>query len=527
MKRRTLLQSAAAALAAPAVAQPTRPNTLHFIPQANLTALDPIWTTATVTNGHAYYVFDTLYAADSKLRARPQMAEGHELSDNGRVWRIRLREGLLFHDGEKVRAADCIASLQRWAARDSFGQILASRAERWVAVDDRTFEIHLTRPFPMLPDALAKPDASVAFIMPERLAKTDPMKQVTEMVGSGPYRFIAAEYNSGSRMVYEKFTGYVPRTEAPDWATGGKIAHFPRIEWHVIPDAATAAAALANGEMDWWERPHPDLLASLGKNPGVAVPGADPGGRLAIMRMNHLQPPFNDVKLRRAIRLAVSQDDYMRAARGDDSSLWNVCRGLYPKGTPYYEDLAGLMPASLVAARAALREAAYAGQRTVIINPTDFPDIGPLGQVSAEMLKKLGLNVDLQEMDWGSVVQRRTKREGVDQGGWSMLHTTSSAASMATPATNSFLRGQGAGNQGGGGWFGWYASEEIEALTQAWLDAPDERAQAMIARRIGRVALEDCASIPVGQFYLQTAYRRSLTGVLQGIAPYPWNVRRV
>ena len=178
------------------------------------------------------------------------------------------------------------------------------------------------------------------------------------------------------------------------------------------------------------------------------------------------------------------------------------------------------MPADMAAARAALKEAGYANQKLVVINPTDFPDIGPLGQVSAEMLKKLGMNVDLQEMDWGSVVQRRTKREPLDQGGWSLMHTTSSAASLATPATNSFLRGQGAG-----GWFGWYASEQVEQLAQQWADAPDEASQTQLARKIGRIALDESATIPVGQFYLQTAYRRSITGVLQGVAPYPWNVR--
>ena len=521
MQRRTLLRAAALSpLAAPAIAQPSRPSTLRFIPQANLTALDPVWTTATVTNGHGYYVFDTLFSADSKQIPRPQMAEGHSVSDNGRVWTIRLREGLFFHDGEPVRAADCIASLQRWAARDSFGQLLASRMDRWQAVDDRTFEMHLKHPFPRLLDALAKADAPVPFIMPERLAKTDPMKQVTEMVGSGPYRFIAAEYNSGSRVAYEKFDRYRPRGEAPDWGTGGKIAHFNRIEWHVIPDPATAAAAMRNGEMDRWERPHPDLLDSLRKMQGVTVQVADPAGRMALMRMNHLQPPFNDPAIRRAVRLAVNQDDFMRAARGDDTSVWTFCRGLYAKNTPYYEDQADLMPADFNRARAALKESAYSGQKIVVINPTDFPDIGPLGQVGAELMRKLGMNVDLQEMDWGSVVQRRTKREPVEQGGWSVLHTTTSASTLSSPATDYFLRGQGAG-----GWFGWYANDEIEQLTQQWLDASDDGEQTKLARKIARMALDDCATIPVGQFYLQTAFRRSLTGVLQGIAPYPWNVR--
>ncbi len=484
--------------------------------------MDPIWTTATVTSGHGFYVFDTLFGVDAKLNVRPQMASGHSVSDNGRVWRIFLRDGLVFHDGEKVRAADCIASLRRWAARDSFGQLLASWVADWVVVDDRTFEIHLTRPFPLLLEALAKPDSVIAFIMPERLAKSDPMKQVSAMVGSGPYRFLPAEYNSGSLVAYEKFAGYVPRDEPPEWTSGGKVAHFNRIEWHVIPDAATAAAALQSGEMDWWERPHPDLLAILRKNPAVAMQVADPAGRVGLMRMNHLHAPFNDVKLRRAVRLAVHQEDYMRAARGDDTSLWHLCRSLYAKGTPYYEDQADLMPANMAAASAAVKDAGYGGQRLVLINPTDFPDIGPLGQVSAEMLKKIGFNVDLQEMDWGSVVQRRTKREPVEQGGWSMLHTTSSATTLTSPATDYFLRGQGSA-----GWFGWYASTEVEALTLQWLDATDADSQGKLARQIGRLALDECATIPVGQFYLQTAFRRSLSGVLQGSAPYPWNVRRV
>lgn len=521
MRRRVFLQaSAASALASPAIAQDWRATTLRFAPQANLTALDPVWTTATVTNGHGYYVYDTLYAANAKLEPKPQMASGHEVERDGRLWRIKLREGLFFHDGEPVRAVDCIASLQRWAKRDSFGQILADRVEKWVAVDDRTMEFHLSKPFPLLLDALAKPDSYVAFIMPERLAKTDHTKQVSEVVGSGPYRFLPAEYNSGSRVGYEKFEKYVPRDETPDWASGAKRAYFKRIEWHVLPDPATAAAALQNGEIDWWERPLSDLLPALRKHPQVQVQVADPAGRLALMRMNVLHPPFDDVRLRRAIRLAVNQEDYMRAARGDDPSLWTTSRSLFPRNTPYYQDHADLMPGDMKAAAAALKAAGYAGQKAVIINPTDFPDIGPLGQVTAETMRKLGMNVDLAESDWGTVVQRRTKREPVEKGGWSMLHTTSSASSLSSPAVNNFIRGQGAG-----GWFGWWESEKAEALAREWVDAPDTAAQAKAAQAINRLALEDVATVPVGQFFLQTAFRKRLTGVLQGVAPYPWNVR--
>ncbi len=520
MRRRALLATAGAALAAPAIAQTSKTSTLKFIPQANLTVLDPIWTTATVTNGHGYYVFDTLYSTDAKMVPQPQMAEGHEVSADGRTWRFRLRPGLAFHDGTPVRAVDCIASLQRWGKRDGFGQLLVAAAESWKAVDDRTFEIRLTRPFPLMLDALGKADSSVPFIMPERLALTDANTQVKEMVGSGPYKFVAAEYNSGSRVVYERNAAYVPRTEAPDMATGAKIAHFDRVEWTIIPDPATAAAALMAGEMDWWERPAPDLLGMLGKSPKLTGQIADDSGRLAIMRLNHLHPPFNDPALRAAVRLAVVQEDYMRAARGDDASLWTTCRSLYAKSTPYYRDEPDLMPGNLDAARAALKAAGYAGQKVVIINPTDFPDIGPLGQMTADTLRRIGMNVDLQETDWGSVVQRRASREAVEKGGWSIFHTTGSAPGWSSPAVSELVRGRGTS-----GWFGWWTSAKAEALTQDWLAATDPAAQKRLAQELGRLALEECATIPLGQFYIKTMFNRRLTGVLPGIAPYPWGVR--
>ncbi|MDT8267172.1 ABC transporter substrate-binding protein, partial [Roseomonas sp. DSM 102946] len=244
MNRRNLLKGAAglgaAALAGgvagPALAQNSRASTLRFVPQANLSALDPIWTTATVTSNHGYYIFDTLFAVDANNRVQPQMAEGHEVADGGRLWRFRLREGLRFHDGTPVRSADCIASVKRWASRDPFGQLITGITEEWKVVDDRNFELRLNRPFPALLEALGKAEANVPFIMPERLAKTDGATAITEMVGSGPYRFVASEFNSGSRAVYTKFDGYVPCHEAPSAAAGAKIAHFQRIEWDIITD---------------------------------------------------------------------------------------------------------------------------------------------------------------------------------------------------------------------------------------------------------------------------------------------------
>ncbi|MBX6742904.1 MAG: ABC transporter substrate-binding protein [Acetobacteraceae bacterium] len=526
MERRTLLRGLAASsavLASPALAQPARTATLRFVPQANLTALDPIWTSAIVTQMHGYHVYDTLYAVDGQLRPRPQMAEGHTVSDDGRVWRIRLREGLKFHDGEPVLARDCAASLARWSKRDPFGQLLGAAVESWRAADDRTLEIRLTRPFPLLLDALAKPDANVPFIMPERLARTDANTQVAEVVGSGPYRFLKDEFVSGSRSAYAKFEGYVPRPEAPDWASGGKVAHYPRIEWHILPDPATAAAALQSGEVEWVEQPLSDLIPMLARNRNIALEVLNPAGLMSIMRLNHLQPPFNDLRTRQAMALAVNQADYMRATLGDDRSVWRECRSLFPCGTPFgVEDLSDLTrpPRSLDRAKAALAASGYRGEKVVIINPTDFPLIGPHGQVTADVLRRLGMNVELAESDWGTVVQRRVRQEPVEQGGWSIFHTYGSSLAYLNPAVSSLVKGTGRT-----GWFGWYTNPRMEELIQAWMDAPDAERQKSLANEINKLAQDEVATIPLGQFFIRTAYRKSITGLVKGSMPYPWGVR--
>jgi peptide/nickel transport system substrate-binding protein len=515
---------AAAGLAAPSLAQPASTATLRFVPQANIATLDPIWTTAIVTQMHGYHVYDTLFAMDGQLRPKPQMAEGNEVSADGRTWRIRLREGLRFHDGEPVRAADCAASLARWSKRDPFGQILAERVDEWRAADDRTLEIRLKRPFALVLDALAKPDASVPFIMPERLARTDANSQVSEVVGSGPYRFLPDEFVAGSRLAYAKFDGYRPRSEPVDSASGGKIAHFPRIEWHILPDPSTAAAALQAGEVDWLDQPLPDLIPTLQRNRNVKVDVLNPYGIMSIMRLNHLQAPFNNVKVRQAVALAVDQSEYMRATLGDDQSVWRECRSLFPCGTPLgTEDLSPLNapPRDLERAKAALQASGYNGEKVVIINPTDFPLIGPHGQVTADRLKRIGFNVELVETDWGTVVQRRVRQQPVDQGGWSIFHTYGSALAYLNPAISSIVKGPGQS-----GWFGWYTSPRSMELVEAWLDAPDAARQLSLANELNKLAQEDVATVPLGQFTMRTAYRNNLTGHQKGSMPYPWGVRR-
>ncbi len=252
--------------APPALAQTQK--VLKFIPQADLRILDPITTTAYITRNHGYMIYDTLFATDAKFQVQPQMVDKYELSNDKLTYTFTLRDGLKFHDGQPVRSADCIASIERWAKRDALGQKLAEVTDSWKAVNDKTFTLKLKRPFPLALDALAKPSSNVPFIMPERIAKTDASTNITEAIGSGPFKFVKEEWVPGSKVVYVKNTDYVPRKEPPSWAAGGKVVKVDRVEWIYIPDSATAAAALNAGEVDWWEQLPPDLIPVLAQEQG-------------------------------------------------------------------------------------------------------------------------------------------------------------------------------------------------------------------------------------------------------------------
>jgi peptide/nickel transport system substrate-binding protein len=524
MRRRSLAHAfaggiTAAALPRFAISQPAGAKVLRFVPQANLTVLDPIFTTAAVTINHGWLVFDTLFGVDAGLRAKPQMAEGYSVSDDGRTYLIKLRDGLIFHDGEPVLARDCAASLARWAARDTFGQTLAKSVETWDTADDKTVKITLTRPFPLLIDAIAVQNS---FIMPERLARTDPFKPVTEMIGSGPFRFLPADFVAGSSATWARFDGYVPRQEPAEWTSCGKVAHFERVQWKVIPDSATASAALLNGEVDWYEQAQIDLVPMLKRDANIVVAASNPQGYMGLMRFNHLHPPFDNVKLRRAVLMAVNQEDYMRAIMGDDREAWRVCRSQFPCGTTYgvEVDLA-VQRGDIAAAKRMVADSGYNGEKAVIINPTDFPTIGPLGDITYDLFKKLGINVELQATDWGSVVQRRATREPVEKGGWSVFHTWATGGFVLNPVVTAPFRGVGAA-----GWFGWYDNPKIEALTRDWLDAKDDAERLAIAMAIQAENHVQVPTITLGQFQIPTAYRTGLTGKLEAAGPLFWNIRR-
>lgn len=530
MQRRTFMGAvgagvAGAALGRPAIVRAESSRVLRFIPQSDLAVLDPVWTTASISRNHGLLVFDTLYGLDSNLNPKPEMAQGHVVEGDGKIWRISLRDGLKFHDGTPVLGRDCVASILRWSRRDALGQTLLASTDELSAPDDRTIQFRLKRPFPLLPVALGKVTAVICPMMPERLAKTDPFTQITEMAGSGPYRFKADERVPGSLVVYERFADYVPRDGATEtaWNAGPKIAHFDRVEWRVIPDASTAASALMAGEVDWWELPTADLVPMLRQSRKLHVQLMDPTGEIGCLRLNHLQPPFDNPAIRRALLMAVDQEDYMVAVGGTDAENHHIPAGYFCPATPMASD-AGMenltRKRDLEGAKKAILAAGYKGERVALMVPTDFPKLKAMADVGADMMQKIGLNVDYQAIDWGTVVQRRTKKDPVDQGGWSAFHTFWPGIDQSSPAWHVFLRGQG-----DTGTMGWPKSPKIEELRTQWLDAPDLPAQQKLAAEIQAQAFVDVPYVPVGQNFYSTAFGPDIEGVVTGFAMF-WNVKR-
>ena len=357
---------AAGGLSRPALAQSSA-AVLRFVPQSDLPMLDPIFNVSYVVRNHGYLVFDTLFALDSGFKVRPQMAEGYDVSDDGKNCTIRLRDGLRFHDGAPVLARDCVASIRRWATRDGFGQTLMGQTDELSAVDDRTIRFRLKAPFPLLPDALGKLSNPVAFMMPERMALIDANQPVKEAIGSGPFRFLPGEWHQGVGAIYEKFDSYVPRQEKADGMAGGKVVHVSRVEWRTIPDTSTAMSALQTGQVDWLEVTSPDLLSLVASNNAIAVTTFDPIGTYVLLRFNSLVPPFNDPAIKRAVLRGIKQADYLETMVGNPK-LYRECKAFFPCGTPLSTGAgSSFMTGNLDDARALLKASKYDGRKVVVL----------------------------------------------------------------------------------------------------------------------------------------------------------------
>ena len=521
MRRRSLLAGASAALASPAIA--AKVQTLRFVPQAPLTSIDPVSNPSIATRNAGLMVFETLYGRDESMNPRPHMVQGDRVEDTGHRWTLTLREHLLWHDGTPVLARDCVASLRRWMKRDPGGATLETRIDALEAPDDRRIVLRLNKPYPNLRALLARFNTP-AVMMPERIALTDPFKPIPEAIGCGPFRWLPDEQVIGSHAAFARFDRYTPRNEPPSFTAGGHVAQLDRVEWRMAPDAGTAAQALIAGKVDWLEVLLPDLISILRRADGVSVGLLDNYGQMCAVRVNHLIAPTNNVGVRRAMLAAVDQRDVITAMLGDQVT-WFAPIGFLDTGNRSVDE------AGLEAVRnrpgkdeikAMLDQAGYNNERVVLLHPTDYKMFGLGGTAVCEALRAVGFNLDDQMMDWGSMMRRRTVRDPVDKGGWSLFPTAIPAAEYRDPLLATLIRADGVK-----GFYGWPSDDQIEALYQAWLATDDPTEQIRIEQDWQQRAFDEVIHIPLGRFVLPSAWRNSVSGQVRGPAVVFWNVSKL
>jgi peptide/nickel transport system substrate-binding protein len=524
--RRGLLGMTAASLLGPAprAIAAEGESVLRIVPQADLKILDPVWTTSQLTQAHALLVYDQLFALDSKLVPRPQMVDRWSTSADGLNWTFTLRPGLKFGDGTPVEAKDAVASLRRWAARSTDGQLLLRCTDSITADSADAFSVRLKRMFPQMLETLANATTPL-FVMRETEALTDPFQQVREIVGSGPFVFVADEFREGNIVVYRKNPYANPRPEPADGMAGGKVARVDRVEWRILPDIAVAVSALRQGEVDLLENAPYDLLGLIEHDPALTLTVTDPLGQQAIIRFNQLCPPFDDLRLRQAVLHAVDRQEYLSAMVGDPRFERN-CASAFICGTESESEAEGAPygEPSLAAAQALLRASSYRGEPVVVLDPTDYGVIHAMTLVTASKLQAIGFNVDLQAMTWSQLVARRAVREAPKdgRGGWHVIHTTVPAVAMISPITNFLM----ATSCDGKNWFGWPCDAALEALRVSFLDATTPVEQKAVYDAMQARFWEVVPFVPVGQIIKPLVHRKSVTGLVASPITALWNVRK-
>lgn len=497
-------------------------NVLRMVPQADLKVLDPIWTTAFVTRDHGYMIYDTLFGVDEQGKVKPQMVDTYSSDADGLNWNLTLRDGLTFHDGQPVTAEDVIQSLKRWGQRDNLGQKMFAALDKIDSPDAKTIKLHFKQPFGMVLEALAKPSSTPPFIMPKSVAETPANEQISDTTGSGPYIFKADEFRPGEKAVYVKNEKYVPRDEPPSGTAGGKHVYVDRVEWKIIKDAQTQANALTNGEIDMISWVPAEQYASLKANPKIELVAPVPKGMYA-MHLNHHVPPFDNPKIAQAAIMTLSQEALMRAQM-INKDLYNTCTSIYPCGSTIASGDTAYFTGKpqFEKAKQLLKEAGYDGTPVVLMNPSDFTLLNKFPPVLAQLLKQGGFNVDMQSMDWPSLLSRRAKKDLPKDGGWNIFITGWGASDTMNPLYFAPMTGNGEK-----GWFGWAKDDKLEKLKGEFLATMDEGKRKDLAQQIQLQVFETGLYAPLGESQNYSAVRK---GVVSGLVNAPisvfWNIKK-
>lgn len=490
---------------------------LRVVPQADLRVLDPHITAATITRIYGAMIYDQLFAFDEDMRAHPQMVGREEVSADRLTYTFTLRDGLAFHNGQAVTSADIIASIPRAAKQDPMMQLMMKRLARLEAIDASRFRLVFSKPFELVEPSLA---GAGAMMMRAEDIQAAGDKPLSTTMGSGPFRFNAALYTPGARVGFDRNPSYLPRDEPVSGMAGGKRVLVDRVEWIVIPDLQTRVSALIKGEVDLLDQLPHDGIQSLAGRRDVVLEESSKLGNMAFLRMNTLHPPFNDVRARRALAMLIDQKDYLAAAFTADPAWWHECFAYLGCGTEGGSEAGSeaYRRPNLAEARRLFAEAGYKGEKLVILTSPEIPLIDALAQVTADKLRQIGVNVDLQTSDWGTLVVRRARKDAPSAGGWNIFQSGGDVATLSQPATNILIDARCDGNN----YVGWPCSESLEAMRTSLIEAPNR--EGFVA--YNKALWTELPSLLLGQYKQPVAFRSNISGLQHGLLLAFWNVSK-
>jgi len=460
----------------------TAETTLNAVLEAEIVTLDPHFTGAYISRTFGYMVYDTLFAPDSK------------------------------------GAADVVASLKRWETRNALGGRLQATTASLQAADPKTFVLTLTQPYGLVLETLGTTLGPVPFIIPARLASTPGTTQITEIVGSGPFTYSPADHTTGDHMLLHRNPNYVSRTDPTDFLSGAKLVKIDALDIKVIPDGATAAAALQQGEIDYMQYAPFDLIPMMEKNPELKV--LDFTGAHMFTghyRMNFVQKPFDDPAIRRVVLGLVDQQEVLDAL-GLEPRFAQTCSSFFICGSPYATpNPAAPTDHSIETAKAALAKTNYHGEPVVVMVANDLEAPRVASTVMADRMKRAGFNVDMQVMDWATLLQHRSARTG-----WNLYGVHALGLDLQSPLTSSVINFNCKDSPGAG----FMCEPRLVPLFDAFAKAPTREAQQAVAGQIQAIVTEQALAAPFGQFAQPAAYRMTLTGVIPSAIPLFWNVEK-
>ena len=520
---RKFTRSVAVAMIAAGIAGAAQAQTLRVAMGSDVKILDPIWTSAYIQRDFGYMVWDVLFALDDRFEVKPQMVESWTVSPDKLTWSFTLRDNK-WSNGQPVTSEDCIASIRRWGARDSMGQKMLASVDGFEAVDTRTFRMKMKEPYGLVLESLAKASSSAPFMMPKKTAETPPTTQikVEDVIGSGPFVFKADEWKPGEKVVFTRNGMSRPRDEPPAGLSGGKVAKVERVEWIWIPDPQTQVSALQNGEVDIVQALPHDLLPILAGDKNIKLFDSNPIGSQYEFRFNTLIKPFDDPKVRHAAMVAFGQEEFLKATIGDPK-YYKVCKAPFVCGTPLGSDegMQEVLNQDAAKARALLTAAGYDGTPVVLLQATDISAMVNLGPVAKAQLEAAGFKVDLQTMDWQTLVTRRTRKDPADKGGWNALFTYSGAADILNPVSANLFNASCERAT-----YGWPCDPEIERLRDAFAKETDRTKQKQIAMDLQQHWVGAPTFVNLGQLYQPSAMRTTVDGMVAAPATVFWNVTK-